>query len=279
MLNDWIDKHGFEATLLPLHGGVKPALQLFEEIDSTNAEALRQLQALADTQRCVPSALIARYQSAGRGRRGRVWSSESNAGLYLTLVRGFDLEANALQGMSLVVGLAVQAALTELGAENVRLKWPNDVLVEGKKLGGILLELRRTVESQVVIGIGINLQLGSEQAKTLDRPVTDLLEIMTAPPSAQRLAAALLNQLGYFISEFEQSGFKPFIARWSEVDYYAGAAVVLCQGERQTQGICMGIDDSGALLLEVEIDGQSEIRRFEGGEMSATLRPLGMAIK
>jgi BirA family biotin operon repressor/biotin-[acetyl-CoA-carboxylase] ligase len=139
----------------------------------------------------------------------------------------------------------------------VRLKWPNDILVQGRKLGGILLELRRTVESQVVIGIGINLQLGPEQARALERPVIDLAEVMAVPVSAQTLAAALLNQLGYFIGEFEESGFSPFIARWHEVDYYADAAVVLTQGDRRTQGICAGVDDNGALLLRTEEDGQS----------------------
>ena len=273
MQEQWINENELRAALLPLHASNQPQLQLFEEIDSTNAEALRQLQALDHAQRCEAKAFIARRQSAGRGRRGRVWSSESNAGLYLSLVRGFELEAQALQGLSLVVGLAAQAALTQLGAQEVRLKWPNDILVQGRKLGGILLELRRTVESQVVIGIGINLQLGPEQAQALERPVIDLAEVMAVPVSAQTLAAALLNQLGRFIGEFEESGFSPFIARWHEVDYYADAAVVLTQGDRRTQGICAGLDDNGALLLRTEEDGQSVLRRFEGGEMSATLRP------
>jgi BirA family biotin operon repressor/biotin-[acetyl-CoA-carboxylase] ligase len=274
MQKQWINENQLRAALLPLHAGNQPQLQLFEEIDSTNAEALRQLQALDHAQRCEAKVFIARRQSAGRGRRGRVWSSESNAGLYLSLVRGFELEAQALQGLSLVVGLAAQAALTQLGAQEVRLKWPNDILVQGRKLGGILLELRRTVESQVVIGIGINLQLGPEQARALERPVIDLAEVMAVPVSAQTLAAALLNQLGHFIEEFEESGFSPFIARWQEVDYYADAAVVLTQGDRRTQGICVGVDDNGALLLRTEEEGQSVLRRFEGGEMSATLRPL-----
>lgn len=274
MHKQWINEHELTAALLPLHGGRQPQLQLFDEIDSTNAEALRQLQALDSGERCATKVLIARSQSAGRGRRGRVWSSESNAGLYLTLVRGFDLEAHALQGLSLVVGLAAQAALVELGARGVRLKWPNDILVHGRKLGGILLELRRTVESQVVIGIGINLRLDAQRAQALDRPVIDLAEVMEAPVSAQTLAPVLINQLGRYIGEFEERGFSPFIARWQEVDYHAGARVVLTQGDRQTHGVCEGIDDSGALLLRTEVDGQSELKRFEGGEMSATLRPL-----
>ncbi len=98
------------------HGGSALSVQRFEEIDSTNAEALRQLKLLTEGEHCAPSALIAESQTAGRGRRGRAWLSKPGAGLYLTVTRTFSLEPDALQGLSLVVGLAVQSALILLGA-------------------------------------------------------------------------------------------------------------------------------------------------------------------
>ena len=118
-------------------------VQIFDEIDSTNSESLRQIQSGNIENRVV----VASSQTAGRGRRGRQWLSPKNAGIYLSLTRRFSMEANALQALSLVTAISVVEALYQLGAQGLQLKWPNDVLFEKKKLAGILLELHVLLSS------------------------------------------------------------------------------------------------------------------------------------
>ena len=265
------------ARALALHGGSALALQLFDEIDSTNAEALRQLKELGEGERCAPSVLIAKSQTAGRGRRGRVWVSKPGAGLYLSLVRSFTLAPDSLQGLSLVVGMAAQAALTSLGAKGINLKWPNDIVYHGRKLGGILLELRQNAGvCHVVMGIGVNIDLAKPDVLALDRPAVDLAEIIGKVIVKEALCVALLNQLSLDIDQFIDQGFESFIVRWNEADYYLGKRVAIEQGVERLLGISHGVDSTGALMLRK--DGPEEtgaMLRFEGGELSLSLRPDG----
>jgi BirA family biotin operon repressor/biotin-[acetyl-CoA-carboxylase] ligase len=258
-------------------------VQRFEEIDSTNAEALRQLKLLTEGEHCAPSALIAESQTAGRGRRGRAWLSKPGAGLYLTVTRTFSLEPDALQGLSLVVGLAVQRALISLGASEIKLKWPNDIIHKGSKLGGILLELRQVHNlSHVAMGIGINIDLKEQEALSLDRPAVDLTRIIGSGIDKETLLVALLNQLSEDIDRFIVHGFGSFIVRWNEADYYLGKRVTVLQGQEHIRGISCGVDATGALMLKQRAasdptgsTGEDTMLRFEGGELSPSLRPEG----
>jgi BirA family transcriptional regulator, biotin operon repressor / biotin---[acetyl-CoA-carboxylase] ligase len=277
------DNKGSWAGCLAHHGGCVLNVQRFAEIDSTNAEALRQLKSIAEGEHCAPSALIAESQTAGRGRRGRAWLSKPGAGLYLSLVRTFSLKPDALQGLSLVVGLAVQSALTLLGASKIKLKWPNDIIHEGRKLGGILLELRQVGDlSHVVMGIGINLNLGEKELLSFDRPTVDLSRIIGGEIDKEALCVGLLNQLSEDIDRFIVHGFESFIVRWNEADYYLGKRVTVLQGQECLRGVSCGVDASGALMLKNEAakdqtgsKGEDTMLRFEGGELSPSLRPEG----
>ncbi|MDA8671829.1 biotin--[acetyl-CoA-carboxylase] ligase [Gammaproteobacteria bacterium] len=262
---------------LSCHGGHTLSVQLFDEIDSTNAEALRQFKCLDEKAHCLPTVLIAKSQTAGRGRRGRAWVSKPGAGLYLSLMRSFTLAPDALQGLSLVVGMAVRTALASLGAAEISLKWPNDLVYHGRKLGGILLELRQEADlCHVVMGIGINIDLATQEALHLDRPAVDLAEIMGEAVTQEALCTALLNQLSRDIDQFIAQGFESFVVRWNEADYYLGKRVAVEQGEHRLLGVSRGVDSTGALLLLKEgIDNSGTLLRFEGGELSPSLRPDG----
>jgi BirA family biotin operon repressor/biotin-[acetyl-CoA-carboxylase] ligase len=275
-----------------------PEIQRFDEIDSTNAEALRQLKQQPKDWLNTPRVFIARSQTAGRGRRGRAWTSKPDAGLYFSLLRRFSLEPDQLQGLSLVVGLSVRAAIESLGAMPIRLKWPNDIQFEGRKLGGILLELRQSaMGSDVVIGIGVNLDLPASDAAQLARPIADLRQILGGPADPNRLSAAMIERLGSDIELFEREGFSAFIARWNDADEFMNHCVCLERGDEKIVGVSRGVDANGALLLEVEeqpghtqlgeeaaasvgIDSASkskQLLRFEGGELSASLRSMESA--
>lgn len=242
-------------------------IQIFDEIDSTNSESIRQIQSGNTENRVV----VAGSQTAGRGRRGRQWVSPKNAGIYLSLTRHFSMEANALQALSLVTAISVLEALQELGAYNLQLKWPNDVLFEKKKLAGILLELQQKETSRfVVFGIGINIELSEDSLGSIDRPATDLNSIIKASPSRVILLAALLNQLCRNLEKYESSGFSSFTERWNSLDCYRMRDIEILNGETRLTGKSLGVDSEGSLLLQTS----KGIQSINGGEVFPSLRPL-----
>jgi len=242
-------------------------IQIFDEIDSTNSESLRQIQSGNTENRVV----VASSQTAGRGRRGRQWLSPKNAGIYLSLTRRFSLEANALQALSLVTAISVLEALQELGAQGLQLKWPNDVLFEKKKLAGILLELQQKEASRyVVFGIGVNIELSADSLERIDRPATDLTSIIIEPPSRVILLAALLNQLCRNLEKYESSGFSSFEERWNDLDCYRMNDIEIQNGESRLIGRSLGVDSGGSLRLQTA----KGIQSINGGEVFPSLRPL-----
>ena len=202
--------------------------------------------------------VFAEVQTAGRGRLGRQWQSPFAQQLALSVGWEFAGGVAALEGLSLVVGLAVADAVAALGVKGAGLKWPNDVLLDGKKLAGVLLELSgdATGPCQVVIGIGLNVHLDN-------RPWTSLRQ---AGYQVQRneLAAALLDALAKRLKCFAEEGFASLQQDWIAHHVYQDQEVSL-QGLREGQsGICRGVDVGGALLLEIA----GEVKSFNGGEVS-----------
>jgi len=242
-------------------------IQIFDEIDSTNSEALRQIQS-GNTQNRV---VFANSQTAGRGRRGRQWVSPKNAGIYLSLTRRFSMEANALQALSLVTAISVLEALRELGVQGLQLKWPNDVLFEKKKLSGILLELQHNDAARfVVFGVGVNIELSARSLESIDRPVTDLNSIISETPSRVVLLAALLNQLSQNLEQYENSGFSSFEERWNSLDCFRMVDIEIQNGESRLIGKSLGVNSEGSLLLQTA----KGIQSINGGEVFPSLRPL-----
>lgn len=260
---DLLDAALVRAALSPQATALLTSLQLLETIDSTNAEAMRQVAAGAG----AGLVCSAEQQSAGRGRRGRTWVSPFARNLYLSVVWQYHQGAAALEGLSLAVGVAVARALAANGLPAVQLKWPNDVVYRGAKLGGVLLEMTGDAAGtcQVIVGVGLNVAMPDAAATGIDQAWTDIETISGGVrPGRNTLLAALLNELLPLLAGFEQQGFGPWHDEWQALDAFAGESVVLHSGAQETTGIARGVDARGALQLETAAGIQS----IYGGEIS-----------
>jgi len=263
---DLLDDAQIRTGLSPRAEALLTELAVLDSIDSTNAEVMRRLASGAD------GGLVctAESQSAGRGRRGRTWVSPYAGNIYLSLGWGFTQGAAVLEGMSLAVGVAVARALAACGVSGAQLKWPNDILHDGAKLGGVLLEMTGDASGacQVVVGIGLNVAMPAAAAQDIDQSWTDLrTRCEDAAPERNALLSALLNELLPLLADFEAGGFAPWREPWQALDAYAGTQVVLSTGASRLAGIARGVDERGALQLETTTGVQS----VYGGEIS--LRP------
>lgn len=209
---------------------------------------------------------MAEYQSAGRGRRGRVWQSPFGASLYFSMLWKIEGGLGAMEGLSLAVGLTVLKTLESSGVRGLTLKWPNDVLKDGRKLAGVLLEISGdpTGSCEVVIGIGINLVLGLEQRKKIDQPVTDVKTSSGMNISKNKIAGRLIANLADMLTTFQEYGFTPYKEQWQHYDAFAGQSVSLFIGENVVTGIAAGVNDSGAVLLK----NNAGVTAYAGGEIS-----------
>jgi BirA family biotin operon repressor/biotin-[acetyl-CoA-carboxylase] ligase len=234
-------------------------------VDSTNAEIFRRLGAGAR----APFVLLAERQTAGRGRRGRVWVSPFADNLYCSVVLRVDGGMSQIEALSLTVGLAVVKALQACGVKSAQLKWPNDVLVEGRKISGILLELAGDPADvcHVVIGIGINVNM-AEAADAVDQPWTSVRQCVGRMVDRNDLAAVLLLQLRDYLSVHWQHGFAGLREEWEALHAWRGRSVALTAGSNAIQGVVLGVDGRGAIRLSV--DGVE--RAYSGGELSLRLQ-------
>lgn len=235
-------------------------------VDSTNAEIFRRLDAGAR----APFVLLAERQTAGRGRRGRVWVSPFAENLYCSVVLRVDGGMSQVEALSLTVGLAVAKALQACGVDGARLKWPNDVLVDGRKISGILLELAGDPADvcHVVIGVGINVNMAVDAPAVIDQPWTSVRQCLGRMLDRNELAAALLRQLRDCLSIHWQQGFSGVREEWEALHAWCGRPVALTAGSNATLGVVLGVDERGAIRLRV--DGVD--RSFSGGELSLRLQ-------
>ena len=221
------------------------AVEVVPETGSTNADLLARA-ALLD----APLLLVAEHQSAGRGRAGRSWLSSPEGSLTFSLAWKFDGGPQALTGLPLAIGVALAEALGALG-QPVQLKWPNDLLKDGDKLAGILVETQSAPGggTWTVIGIGLNLLMPDEMEARLGRSAAGLPWLARMERDA--LMAALLDGLATALAEFSACGFAAFAARWNLRHAWQGETVVLLDnGVVRHEGRAAGVDDSGRLLLD-----------------------------
>lgn len=196
---------------------------------------------------------IAEYQQAGRGRRGRQWFSPFGANLYMSMYWRLEQGPAAAMGLSLVVGIVIAEALQSAGAKDVRVKWPNDLYLNDRKLAGILVELSgKTGDvAHIVIGAGINLMMRNVDDSVVNQQWISLQEAgITIDRNA--LTVALINKMREALTLFETEGLAPFIDRWASLDNFINRPVKLVIGEREIHGVARGIDSRGGLLLEQE---------------------------
>jgi BirA family biotin operon repressor/biotin-[acetyl-CoA-carboxylase] ligase len=256
-----LDAARLAAALSPAARAELASLEVLFDTDSTNAVALREPLPARGCGVC-----FAERQTAGRGRRGRAWRSPLAAHVYLSVARRFDGGIAALQGLSLAVGVAAAEALHGLGYRGVGLKWPNDLLADGRKLGGILVEVGGDAAGplRVVVGLGLNVAMPAAAAREIDQPWCDLASLSGAAPDREAVCVALLDALLPMLARFEREGLAPYLEAWSRHDLLAGRPVRITEGGRIHEGIALGIDADGALRLR-GADGE---RRCHAGEAS-----------
>ncbi len=256
----WLDAVWLGKSMMPL--GVH--IQLLPVLDSTNAQLMRQAQAGA----AHKSLLAAEWQSKGRGRRGRTWLTGLGGGLMFSLLWRFNRSAGELSGLSLVVGLGLAQALRDLGLAGAVVKWPNDILVDGAKLAGVLIELTGDMlgPNAAIIGVGINVLGVASQGFGLEQAVTDLSEHLPVRSLDRNvLLLEVVARLHGLLERFDAEGFAPFLRDWEALHAHQDQSVSLltAMGER-IAGQAIGVDEDGALLLAT----QTGLRRFHSGEVS-----------
>jgi len=262
-----LDANALRAALPGLARERLRTLTVADEVDSTNEELL----SVEDLPPGRFDACLAEYQRQGRGRRGRQWLAPFGSGICLSVGWRFVDSPPQLAALSLAAGVAIRRALTDAGFGGTALKWPNDILFDGRKLGGVLVEMR--IESAgpayAVVGVGLNVALPeavrAEIAKTGVEVAT--LDEIGAGVGRNAVAAAMIGRLCESLEEFAQRGFAPFRDEWSGADALRARPARVLHGEEILEGVARGIDADGALLLDV--DGR--LVRFVSGEVS--LRP------
>ena len=273
----WLEEDVELLSAAAVREGLAPAtlawlrdMDLCAHIASTNTSLLARGRC-AGIAGCV---LGAEVQTAGRGRRGRMWLSPFGRNLAVSIGVGIERPVAEIGTLSLVVGIAVRRALLGCGLTGVALKWPNDVLLNGRKLAGILIELVRAVPPvEVVIGIGVNVGCATRIAESIDQSVADVAEQIDRP-SRNHLLARMLDEVVAACRHFDEAGFESFRTEWNEVHYYRGERVVVTPADlgegaaanspASYTGKVLDVAGDGALRIETA-DG---VRSFTGGEVT-----------
>ncbi len=261
-----------------LRGSIRERVRHIEvvwSLESTNA-ALLERTGLAPG---LADLLLAEYQSAGRGRRGRAWLAPLGGAICMSLGWSFPEVPRDLAALGLAVGVCARRALAAWSREAITLKWPNDLTIADRKLGGILIEMRAESEgpAYVVIGLGVNVALGRrlrEQVEALGTVPTDLEAAGADAVPRNAIVADLVSEIVEGLVRFQRDGLRPFIAEWKEADVLRGRPITVHAGAGSdvsgaaTRGIARGIDGSGALLVETR-DG---LQKLVSGEVSVRPR-------
>jgi BirA family biotin operon repressor/biotin-[acetyl-CoA-carboxylase] ligase len=246
------------------------AIEAVAETGSTNADLLARIDTLNG-----PLLRIAENQTAGRGRAGRAWLSRPGAALMFSLAWRFKGPLHRMSGLPMAVGVALAETIAALGVP-VQIKWPNDLLRDGKKLAGILVETQTARDDTdgaiwAVIGVGLNLVMPDELEAAIGR------EVAAAPWLAKmdrnQLMAALLSRLAAVLAEFDDTGFAPFAGRWNALHAWQGRdVVVLDQGKILQQGVAAGVDAIGRLMLDT---AQGRVEVLSGDVSLRLSSPIG----
>lgn len=239
-------------------------LTLLKTIDSTNSYLLKQ-DAIEKITVCM-----AECQTAGRGRRGRLWISPFAKNIYLSFRLSFDSGVSVLEGLSLAIGVAIARALSGVGVSNSMLKWPNDVLWNDRKLAGVLIEVSGDPAGicHVVVGVGLNVKSDQIMNAEVGQPWVSLQEIseitQIQPIGRNKIASALMSEIIPVLAQYEQKGFLEYRPEWERLNAHAGHAVDVHIGSTVVSGKMLCVNAMGALVLYTD-EGE---RVFHGGEVS-----------
>lgn len=233
---------------------------------STSSYLLNRLS----TENSHGNAVFAEYQSNGRGRRGNQWISPLASGVCVSVAWHFDIAPNALGLLSLYMGVATARTLSALGIDNIGLKWPNDIVINDKKLGGVLLELRGEASGpvDVIIGIGVNYELPEFALADIDKEVTDISTLTEKRLSRNKIASTLLSNIFEILQELQSGTNSSLLDEWRQYDQSVGRSAKLILPGKEIEGILKGVDNQGSLLMIV--DGQQ--KSFTSGEVSLRIQ-------
>ncbi len=226
-------------------------IEQFDSIDSTNRHLLEK-------QHAHQTVCLAEHQSAGRGRRGRAWADSPGGSILFSFA--WQLSRAQPQGLSLMVGVVLVEALAKQGITEARLKWPNDVLHNNKKLAGILVEVRA---GKCVVGIGINVKIAAEKNSGIGQPWTDL-NSLGININREQLVADLITGLNAAFKQFEHNGFGGFAETWQRYHAWQDCEVEVIGENNSLRGVATGIDIDGALLLRCD----DSVQRVVYGDVS-----------
>ncbi|MBM3307297.1 MAG: biotin--[acetyl-CoA-carboxylase] ligase [Candidatus Eisenbacteria bacterium] len=238
-------------------------------VGSTNTE----LRALADAGEPEGTVLVADEQTAGRGRAGRPWFSPAGRGLWFSFLLRPNRPAAEVAGLSVATALSVASALRGAPGVDARVKWPNDIVVGGRKLGGVLLESRQAaggaVES-VIVGVGINVNVAPDEFPAeIALSATSLSTLLGRRVSRQETLRSLLERLDADARLFAESGLTAFRARWLELSATLGRPVEAATAARTVRGTAVDLSPDGALVVETDDGRRTEVRhgdvRVPGG--------------
>lgn len=245
--------------------GRVPNLVTLDKVDSTNSEAERHLAAGSRT----PLVILAREQTQGRGRRGRTWHSPAAGNLYGTFVFRPKLEPARLQDFTLWMGLNICELVSNFCKIEPGLKWPNDLLIGGRKAGGMLTEARIDADEvrDLVFGLGLNLNARSaDLPREVQATAISLAEAAGVPVEVNRFAAALITRVLSAYGRFVENDYRDkFTALWTRFDTLLSQPVTVTQGDRTITGTAAGIDAEGSLLVKT---GPGRTERFRAGEVT-----------
>ncbi len=234
-----------------------------EEIDSTNTEAERLLANGHE----VPALVLAREQTEGRGRLGRQWHSPENGNLYASFAFRPAVSPARLSTFTLWMGINICECVNAFFRVDSNVKWPNDLLIEGKKVAGILTEARMDADQtrDLVLGIGLNINGAYEDwPLELQAIATSIRQETGQAQDLNRFTAALSGRVMLAYEQFVSDAFRPLLKeKWPSYDSLENREVSLLQGSSRVTGIARGIDTHGALILERPDGSQAQIRAGE----------------
>ena len=263
---------GLNAILVAAHLGPRARscrLTFLGEVDSTNDEAARLLAA----GRPAPLTVLARRQTRGRGRLGRAWHSADNGNLYVSFAFRPRLEPGRMQTFTLWMGVNVCELIANFCGATPGLKWPNDLLFDARKAGGMLTEARIDADQirDLVLGLGLNVNSpAGSWPGDLSRKAISLSEHVGSPLDINRFTAALIGRVLLAYDRFIDGEYrKTFADLWNRYDVLRGRPVTVLEGPQRQTGVALGIDDEGALLLR---DERGRSRRFRAGEVTLEKR-------
>ena len=249
-----LDAESIRAPIADVPGACLEILEVFSEIESTNSYLLDQPAPPPGRFRVA----LADSQTAGRGRMDRTWQSPPSSGLCLSMAYTFRKVPAKLPALTLSLGVGVVEALQRFGIDGISLKWPNDIIADGGKLGGILTEARhgRSNNVTVVAGVGLNVDLPDDM-QALDEPpltnrIVDLGNCTDKPPSREELSVAVIESLFECLVRFESDGFAAFRDDWQKYDWLFGRQIAVARLDEHYSGIADGVDDDGALIIRTD---------------------------